>query len=84
LQRQNKAWRENVIDGGMMSYGPSLFGANHLIGVYSGKILKGAKPAELPVEQQTKVEFVVNLKTAKTLGATFPLPLVGRADEVIE
>jgi putative ABC transport system substrate-binding protein len=78
------AWREDVIDGGMMSYGPSLFDANRLIGVYSGKILKGANPAELPVEQQTKVEFVVNLKTAKALGVTFSLPLVGRADEVIE
>ena len=78
------AWRENVTTGGLMSYGPSLFEANRLIGVYSGKILKGAKPAELPVEQQTKVEFVVNLKTAKTLGVTFSLPLVGRADEVIE
>jgi putative tryptophan/tyrosine transport system substrate-binding protein len=78
------AWREDVTVGGMMSYGPSLFEANRLIGVYSGKILKGAKAADLPVEQQTKVEFVINLKTAKTLGVTFSLPLVGRADEVIE
>jgi putative tryptophan/tyrosine transport system substrate-binding protein len=78
------AWRENVTAGGMMSYGPSLFEANRLIGVYTGKILKGAKPADLPVEQQTKVEFVINLKTAKTLGVTFSLPLVGRADEAIE
>ena len=67
-----------------MSYGPNLLEANRLIGIYSGKILKGAKAAELPVEQNTKVEFVVNLKTAETLGITFPLPLVGRADEVIE
>jgi putative tryptophan/tyrosine transport system substrate-binding protein len=78
------AWRENVTAGGMMSYGPSLFEANRLIGVYTGKILKGAKPADLPVEQQTKVEFVINLKTAKTLGVIFSLPLVGRADEAIE
>ena len=78
------AWRENVTAGGMMSYGPSLFEANRLIGVYTGKILKGAKPADLPVEQQTKVEFVINLKTAKTLGVKFSLPLVGRADEAIE
>jgi putative ABC transport system substrate-binding protein len=77
-------WREYVTAGGMMSYGPNLLEANRLIGVYSGKILKGAKAAELPVEQNTEVEFVVNLKTAESLGITFPLPLVGRADEVIE
>jgi putative tryptophan/tyrosine transport system substrate-binding protein len=77
-------WREYVTAGGMMSYGPNLLEANRLIGVYSGKILRGAKAAELPVEQNTKVEFVVNLRTAESLGITFPLPLIGRADEVIE
>ena len=77
-------WREYVAAGGMMSYGPSLLEASRLIGVYTGKILRGADPAELPVEQHTKVEFAINLVTAKTLGLKFSLPLLGRADEVIE
>jgi ABC-type uncharacterized transport system substrate-binding protein len=77
-------WREFAADGGLMSYGTNVTETHRLVGMYAARIVQGDKPADLPVQQASKVELYINLKTAKAFGISVPLPLSGRADELFE
>jgi putative ABC transport system substrate-binding protein len=77
-------FREFVLSGGLASFGPTVADTYRPLGVYTGRILRGEKPSDLPVQQATKLQLIINMKTAKALGITVPLPLSGRADELIE
>ena len=75
---------EFAVAGGFVGYGTDIADTHRFVGIYAGRVLKGEKPADLPVQQATKVELYINLKTAKALGITVPSPILGRADQIIE